>query len=139
MNSVLRHMGLYDRDYYRNDEPRPGVSSWSAVTTLIVINVAIFVADQFSPELGRSGIHWLDAHMVLRSDLFSHPWQAWQLLTHGFAHDPVSIMHILGNMFALWLFGRDVEGIYGKKEFYKAYFSLLLLAGLAWVVIQRLF
>jgi hypothetical protein len=51
----------------------------------------------------------------------------------------MSIMHILGNMFALWLFGRDVEAIYGKKEFYRLYISLVILAGLSWVVLQKAF
>jgi len=136
-------MGLYDRDYYRNDAHRPGVASWSAVTTLIVINVVIFVADQFSPAVivtryGDVVSRWLDDHMALNANLFSHPSQVWQLVTYGFAHDPGSIMHILGNMFVLWLFGRDVETIYGKKQFYQLYFSLIVLSGFAWVVIQRI-
>jgi membrane associated rhomboid family serine protease len=132
-------MGVYDRDYYRNDVPRPGIASWSAVTTLIVINVLIFIADQFSPALDRAGsVRWLDEHMALLSDVYRRPWQAWQLLTYGFAHDPATIMHILGNMFGLWLFGRDVETIYGKKQFYQLYLSLIVLSGLAWVVIQKI-
>jgi membrane associated rhomboid family serine protease len=131
-------MGVYDRDYYRNDYRRPvGVASWSAVTTLIVINVAIFIADQFSPDLGH-GFRWLDWHMALWSNVYRHPSELWQFVTYGFSHDPMSIMHILGNMFALWLFGRDVEAIYGKVQFYKLYFSLIVLAGFAWVVIQRI-
>ena len=46
-------MGIYDRQYYRDEPRRPGISSWSAVTTLIVINVAVYIADQFSPG------HWV--------------------------------------------------------------------------------
>ncbi len=130
-------MGVYDRDYYRNEVRRPGVASWSAVTTLIVINVAIFIADQFSPEIGR-GVRWLDVHMMLWSDVYRHPTEFWQLLSYGFSHDPMSIMHILGNMFGLWLFGRDVEAIYGKAQFYRLYLSLIVLSGLAWVVIERI-
>ncbi len=132
-------MGVYDRDYYRDEPRRGGVGSWSAVATIIAINVAIFIADQFSPELGRrSGVRWLDMHMALYPDLLSHPWNAWQLVTYGFAHDPTSLMHILGNMFALWVFGVDVEAVYGKREFYKIYLSLIVMAGLVWVVLQRL-
>lgn len=138
-------MGIYDREYYRDEPRRPGIGDWSAVTTLIVINVAIWVIDQFTPnptrQLGEwlvvdSSRHWLDAHMQLLPDLFTHPLQAWQLLTYGFAHDPNSVMHILFNMFGLWLFGRDVEVIYGRKEFYRIYVSLLILSGLGWVAFQ---
>jgi membrane associated rhomboid family serine protease len=140
-------MGIYDREYYRDEPRRPGVGDWSAVTTLIVINVAIWVIDQFTPNPTRrlgewlvvdSSRHWLDAHMQLLPDLFTHPWQAWQLLTYGFAHDPNSVMHILFNMFGLWLFGRDVEAIYGRKEFYRIYVSLLVLSGLGWVAFQMI-
>src|SRR5262249_41045216 len=98
-------MGIYDREYYRDEPRRPGIGSWSAVTTLIVINVAVFIADMLSPvnvidrrnfaieqiETGR----WIDTHLKLSADLFSHPWNAWQLVTYGFIHDPNSIMHIL--------------------------------------------
>jgi membrane associated rhomboid family serine protease len=63
---------------------------------------------------------------------------AWQLLTYGFVHSPSSIMHILVNMYMLWLFGRDVEGIYGKNEFYRIYLSLVVLSGLAWVALNKL-
>jgi membrane associated rhomboid family serine protease len=124
-------MGIYDREYYRDEPRRPGVSDWSAVTTLIAINVVVYVADMLSAD------HWLDEHLVLSSSLFRHPWDAWQLLTYGFVHDPASIMHILFNMFGLWLFGREIESIYGKKEFYQLYLSLIVLSGLAWVALQN--
>ena len=43
-------MGLYDRDYYREEE-RSGIhlaANWSAVTTLIAVNVAIAVVGDVS-------------------------------------------------------------------------------------------
>ncbi len=48
-------MGLYDREYYRN-EPRGMMlgSDWSAVTTLIVINVLVFLAELFTTQN-----HWI--------------------------------------------------------------------------------
>ncbi len=124
-------MGIYDREYYRDEPRRPGIGDWSAVTTLIVINVAVYVADMVSAH------HWIVEHLMLPWNVFSHPWDAWKLVTYGFAHDPFSIMHILFNMFALWLFGREIEGIYGKSEFYKLYLSLIVLSGLAWVALQN--
>ena len=126
-------MGVYDRDYYRDDRPGIRLSAarnWSAVTTLILINVAVFVADMFS------GDHWIADHLALQSDLFQHPWQAWQLLTYGFVHDPNGIAHILFNMIALYVFGAEVESVYGKREFYKLYLSLIILSGLFNVTLQ---
>jgi membrane associated rhomboid family serine protease len=126
-------MGVYDRDYYRDDQPGirlGGVGNWSAVATLIAINVAVFVADMFI------GDHWVVRHLALQADLFQHPWQAWQLVTYGFVHDPSGIAHILFNMIALYVFGAEVENVYGKREFYKLYLSLIVLAGLFNVALQ---
>lgn len=131
-------MGIYDRDYYRNEPRRSLMGNWSAVTFLIVVNVAIFVLDQFAPEVPfHPGEHWLDAHMALSPDLLAHPWRFWTLLTYGFAHDPSNIIHVGGNMFVLWVFGVDVERLYGRERFMRLYLSLIVCSGLAWVVIQQ--
>ncbi len=136
-------MGIYDRNYYR-EEPRRsgGIDSWSAVTTLIVVNVIVWVVNVFlSPEQfdawGRPIGHWLNNHLALEPGLLAQPWKIYTLLTYGFAHDENNSMHILFNMFALWLFGRDVENIYGKKEFYRLYLSLIVLSGLGWIAVER--
>lgn len=122
-------MGLYDRDYIRDDE-QPGFflgGQRSMVTTLILINVGVFIVDALSEG-------WLVDHMALEGDLFRRPWNAWQLLTAGFLHDPQSLRHIGWNMFELWLFGRDVEAIYGRKEFLRLYLSLIVLSSLVWAI-----
>jgi membrane associated rhomboid family serine protease len=130
-------MGIYDRDYYREEPRRSLMGNWSAVNFLIVVNVAIFVIDQFTDQIGR-GEHWLDAHMALLPDLITHPWRFWTLLTYGFAHDPSNIIHVGGNMFVLWVFGVDVERLYGRERFMRLYLSLVVSSGLAWLVIQQL-
>jgi membrane associated rhomboid family serine protease len=121
-------MGLADRDYYR-DEPR-GVflgGDRSMVANLIIVNVVLFVLDAlfFDGRLMRG--------MALKASLFEQPWDAWQMLTYGFAHAPNHIWHIIFNMLGLWFFGRDVEGIYGRKVFLQLYLTLLLLSGVCWL------
>ena len=127
-------MGLYDRDYYREDKPgiRLG-GDWSAVTTLIVINAVVFLAEIFTsdPVAGSSVQRFLE----LKPDLLHNPWNAWQLLTYGFAH--ADIWHIAFNMFGLWVFGRDVETVYGRTEFFKVYISLIVLSGLFNSILQN--
>jgi membrane associated rhomboid family serine protease len=129
-------MGIYDRDYYREEPRRSVLGNWSAVAILIVINVAIFVLDQLTDPVGR-GERWLDAHMALPPDLLTRPWMFWTLLTYGFSHDPTNIIHVGGNMFVLWVFGVDVERLYGREKFMRLYLSLVVLSGLAWVVLQQ--
>ncbi len=51
----------------------------------------------------------------------------WQLFTYMFLHG--SFFHILFNMFALWMFGRDIEDAWGAREFLKYYLICGLGAG----------
>ena len=116
-------MGIYDRDYLRDEPSRSGFADWPMTYKLIAVNVAIFVIDMFTDSLGH-GWRWLDFHLALKPDLLAHPWNFWQLLTCGFVHSPTNFQHILFNMIALWMFGLDVERIYGPKEFLRLYLSL---------------
>ena len=131
-------MGLYDRDYYRDEEPS-GIrlaANWSAVTTLIVVNVAIALCGMFLPIDRLTKQNWLTEHFGLAPDLFHHPLYFWQLFTYGFLHDPLDIWHLAFNMLGLFVFGRDVEGVYGRREFFRLYISLIILAGLFYEVVQ---
>lgn len=91
------------------------------VKNLIIINV-LFVLAQFA--LGSMGIDiadYLGLH-YWRSEHFG----VWQLLTHMFLHGSatdlnLTFMHILSNMFALWMFGSTLENIWGPKRFITFY------------------
>jgi len=128
-------MGIYDRDYYRQS-PRPGFSlrtPRSVVTTLVLINVGVYVAD---------GLLWPDTHrltetLAVRISTLTHPWLWWQFLTYGFAHAP-SPSHILFNMLTFWFLGRDIEFTYGPKEFLRLYLMMLIVGSLAWTIGNRL-
>ncbi|UCB52374.1 MAG: rhomboid family intramembrane serine protease [Candidatus Zixiibacteriota bacterium] len=52
----------------------------------------------------------------------------WQLVTYMFLHG--GLFHILFNMFALWMFGCDIERAWGTREFVKYYFITGIGAGL---------
>jgi len=53
----------------------------------------------------------------------------WQFVTYMFVHDPNSISHILFNMLALFIFGRQVERQMGSREFLLYYLLTGILAG----------
>jgi membrane associated rhomboid family serine protease len=132
-------MGIYDREYYRDEHGGFSLGGdWSAVATLVVINVAVFVAELFTTARGAGS--WVEQHLALQPDLFQHPWQAWQLLTYGFVHEVSNGLpwHIIFNMFGLWMFGTAVEGIYGRREFYKLYISLIILSGFFNTVVEMM-
>lgn len=52
----------------------------------------------------------------------------WQLLTYAFLHG--SIAHLAINMYALWLFGRELEMLMGYRSFLQLYFASVLSAAL---------
>lgn len=52
----------------------------------------------------------------------------WQLVTYGFLHG--DWQHILFNMFALWMFGVQIENAIGSRRFAIFYFVCVIGAGL---------
>lgn len=62
----------------------------------------------------------------------------WQPVTYIFLHDPTSLLHILINMLMLWMFGRDLEQIWGKQRFYRYFLMCGAGAGLINVVVKLL-
>lgn len=78
------------------------------IKNLLIINVLMFLITNFSNEnqmVDLFGLHYF------QSDHFH--W--WQVITHMFMHG--SIMHIFFNMFALWMFGKVLESVWGSKRF----------------------
>jgi membrane associated rhomboid family serine protease len=84
-----------------------------AIKLLILANVVVFVAQQF---LGNSLIAVLGfspAAAVGALDL-------WQFATYMFLHGGVG--HILFNMLGLWMFGTELERLWGSSNFLRYYF-----------------
>ena len=63
------------------------------------------------------------------------PFAPWQLLTYGFLHDPRGFTHILFNMFALWMFGRDLERLMGPRRFLTYYIVCVVGAGIVQLIV----
>ncbi|HLW68751.1 MAG TPA: rhomboid family intramembrane serine protease, partial [Gemmataceae bacterium] len=140
-------MGIHDRDYYRDDG-----GSWlssltrhgQVCTWLIVLNIIMFVAqiashtrpDNLRFPTDEDGSVGIVSGPITRSlDLNAKDvlhGQVWRLITHAFLHG--DFMHILINMILLYWFGRDIESVYGGKEFLAFYLTSAVLAGLAFVV-----
>jgi len=134
-------VGIYDREYYRQERSGPSFStaSWSVVGVMIAINVALWVLDFFTPGNyavvgGRALLvgRWLSDHLAVHVDTLTQPWLWWQYLTAGFAHSPLKFEHILFNMLVLFFLGRDVEQIYGSREFLRLYLTLVVFTALVW-------
>ena len=129
-------MGVYDRDYYRNDPPaRGGLLGGPASTCkwLIAINIVVFMAQVFTLDTPSGGVtEWL----ILRSDRVLNQWEVWRLLTYAFCHSPDDVLHLVGNMLFLWLLGSQIEPIYGQREFLRFYLTAAVLSGLGYLIFQ---
>ncbi len=135
-------MGIYDRNYYREESDLNLAPSWnqrSAVSTLIIVNVVVWVANivlsqaqRFTP--GFQGV--VNEFLLLSSEDRLSPLYWWRTITYGFAHDAVSPFHLLFNMLGLYFLGRAVEERYGRNEFLRIYFFALFVCGASWLLKQ---
>ncbi|HTC53818.1 MAG TPA: rhomboid family intramembrane serine protease [Steroidobacteraceae bacterium] len=64
--------------------------------------------------------------------------EPWQLLSYAFLHDPANYLHIVVNMFALYMFGTPMERFWGPRRFTLFYFLCVLSAGLTQITVAAL-
>jgi len=57
----------------------------------------------------------------------------WQIVTYAFLHG--SLVHLVFNMYGLWMFGSEVENLLGRRAFLRLYFASVLSAGLMQLLI----
>jgi membrane associated rhomboid family serine protease len=60
----------------------------------------------------------------------------WQPLTYMFLHDTRAFGHILFNMLALWMFGTELERMWGTKAFLRYYFATGIAAAITTIVVS---
>ena len=58
----------------------------------------------------------------------------WQPFTYLFIHK--DFLHVFFNMFVLWMFGSELESIWGRKSFLRYYFTTGVGSGLIWLVLN---
>jgi len=95
------------------------------VRGLLVLLAACFALEQLAKApLGAQRGLW----MLIPSEVLAGQ-HTWTLLTHGFLH--AGWMHLLGNLYFLWIFGDNVEDRLGKRDFVIVYAAALVAGGLA--------
>lgn len=93
---------------------------------LILANLAVFALQHL---LGDVLQVWFALWPPQAAQLGFPAFRPWQLLTYGFMHDTRTIAHIFVNMFALFMFGPEIERLFGPKRYLIYY--LLCVAGAA--------
>jgi membrane associated rhomboid family serine protease len=95
------------------------------VKYLVIANVVVFLWHSVAGSAGGREIiqiFGLTPYFIV-TKLF-----IWQLVTYLFLHG--DFWHIFFNMFALWMFGCELERNWGEREFLKFYFVTGIGAGL---------
>ena len=87
------------------------------VKNLLLINILFYIAQWTIPSFTQN----LELHPISSEDF-----KPWQLATHFFMHSPYSIGHIFFNMFALVIFGSQLERVWGAQRFLGYYISCAL-------------
>jgi membrane associated rhomboid family serine protease len=135
-------MSFYDRDYYRPTGFGgftffPPVIKW-----LLIINFVVFFLQQIVMGIMFGNIpgwyvlnHYFALNPIVGFDRFGEPFnfQIWQLITYQFMHGGFS--HIFFNMLMLWMFGMEIENIWGSRKFLAFY----LISGIGAGLVQILF
>ena len=108
-----------------------------AIRWLIVANCAVFaVMEIVNLAGGREAIRWILQWFGLVPVLVVPGLQVWTLATYLFIHD--GFWHLLINMFTLWMFGRDLEPVWGARRFLFFYFLTGIGAGACVLLVNLL-
>src|SRR5205085_1188215 len=107
----------------------PGPIS-TALKALIAANVVMFLATTLVRSIDLSAILGLVPALVI------HRLWIWQPVTYMFLH--AGLFHILFNMLALWMFGTELERIWGTRYFLKFYFVTGIGAAVLTIVVSLL-
>jgi membrane associated rhomboid family serine protease len=123
-------MGIYDRDYYRED------SRWSnpfarsqGTLVLVVLYGFMFIGQAVNADINARGVvrDELGQALQLNVDKVLEG-EVWRIATYALVHHPMAIFHVVFTaLFLIWI-GHKVEDLYGTKE-YLAFFVLTTLLG----------
>jgi len=119
-------------------QPSPYAASFSfgpgristAIKAIIAANVVMFVASALFPRLGLLYLLGLVPQQVVEN------FGLWRLATYMFLHG--GVFHILFNMLALWMFGAELERVWGTRYFLKFYFVTGIGAGFLTMIFSLL-
>jgi len=131
-------MGLYDRDYTREDfrsqfqyAPQmrftfPHITP--VVKWLLIVNIVVYFVQILTDDALTL---WFSVHPVSY-----HVLQFWRLVTYQFLH--YGILHIIFNMIVLYFLGPTLERHWGSKKFLVFYLSCGAAGGLVYPLLLTL-
>jgi membrane associated rhomboid family serine protease len=102
--------------------------------TLILLNVAAYALSTMAEEFSIVYLALWPWHVP--EHLGAPPFQLWQLVTYGFLHG--GLYHLFFNMFALFMFGSDIERVFGTQRYLIYYLVSVVGAAVAQLVVMMI-
>ncbi len=106
---------------------------------LIIVNVLVYLLQLVTNDAVTRALSGPFGLWPLSTDFgaTSH-FQLWQLVTYAFLHDSRSIAHLFFNMLALFMFGSDIERMWGSRRYLTYYFVCVVSAAVAQLLVTGL-
>jgi membrane associated rhomboid family serine protease len=101
-------------------------------TSLIVANVAMFLLFSSTGDLLSPLALW----PLGAAQYIGIGFAPWQLVTYAFLHG--SMLHLLFNMFALYMFGGAIEQVFGSRRYLAYYAVCVVSAALAQLLVAKM-
>jgi membrane associated rhomboid family serine protease len=127
---IVEKRGSHDAVEYATD------MKITAVKILIAINVAVFGLQELDPNGRLEELFALWPLQPLDGTVY---FRFWQIVSYSFLHSTQNYMHLLFNMWSLWMFGEAVEQAMGPRRFLVLYFAAVVTAALSQLVVPILF
>ncbi len=109
----------------------------TVVGKLLIANIILFLAET---TFGDGLIQWfalwpLGVFGPAGVDRLAPPFMPWQLVSYAFLHG--GLLHLGLNMYALWMFGSQLEYLWGPRRFTTYYFACVIGAALTQLVVSE--
>jgi membrane associated rhomboid family serine protease len=126
-------MPRYRQVAYSFGPPLTRMVKWLIILTSVVFILTYIPLRIFGSDYFAYPFIWF----ALRSSDVIHRFYLWELVTYLFLHG--GWFHIIFNLFALWMFGSDLENLWGGRRFLFYYFLTGIGAGIFDVTLSALF
>jgi rhomboid family protein len=97
---------------------------------LLIANVIVFLLEQAA---GMSLFEWFALWPPTAGPSSAPSFAPWQLVTYSFLHSGTP--HIFFNMLALYMFGSDVERLFGSRFYAAYYFASVVSAAICHLIV----
>ena len=107
----------------------------SPVTLALIVGntVVFFLMQTFPDTMVPLFALWPFGPSVVAPVGAGMQFQPWQMITYAFMHG--SLTHLLVNMFALYMFGGQLEGVWGRRRYFNFYLICIVTAAAAQLLV----